>query len=35
MAWRKYPDIEPISRLRNEGRELLGECIYITEKRNK
>lgn len=34
MRWIKYPDLEPIRRLRNEGRELLGKDIYITEKRD-
>ena len=35
MEWKKkYPDLEPIRRLRNEGRELLGKFIYLTEKRD-
>lgn len=34
MTWRKYPDVEPIRRLRNEGRELLGKPVYLTEKRD-
>jgi hypothetical protein len=33
-AWSHYPDLEPIRRLRNEGRELLGKPIYLTEKRD-
>jgi len=32
--WKKYKDSEPFKRLRNEGRELLGEIITITEKRD-
>jgi len=32
--WKKYPDLEPIRRLRYEGRELLGREIYFTEKRD-
>ena len=32
--WRRYYDLEPYRRLRNEGRELLGEEIYLTEKRD-
>lgn len=32
--WVKYPDLEPIRRLKAEGRELLGRDIYITEKRD-
>ena len=35
MEWKKkYPDLEPIRRLRNEGRELLGKLVYLTEKRD-
>jgi aromatic ring-cleaving dioxygenase len=33
-SWLKYPDLEPVRRLRNEGRELLGKPIYLTEKRD-
>jgi hypothetical protein len=32
--WQKYYDTEPIHRLKNEGRELLGEFVVITEKRD-
>jgi hypothetical protein len=32
--WRKYYDLEPIRRLRNEGRELIGKTITLTEKRD-
>ena len=32
--WKKYTDLEPIRRLRNEGRELLGQRILLTEKRD-
>ena len=34
MMWRKYYDLEPIRRLRNEGRELIGQFIDFTEKRD-
>lgn len=34
MTFIKYLDLEPIKRLRNEGRELLGKPIYLTEKRD-
>lgn len=33
-SWKKYTDLEPIRRLRNEGRELLGKTITLTEKRD-
>lgn len=33
-TWKKYYDLEPIRRLRNEGRELLGKTLTITEKRD-
>lgn len=33
-SWKKYHDLEPIRRLRNEGRELLGKTITLTEKRD-
>ena len=32
--WKKYTDLEPIRRLRYEGRELLGERVLLTEKRD-
>ena len=32
--WKRYVELEPIKRLKNEGRELLGKEIYITEKRD-
>lgn len=32
--WHKYYDLEPIRRLHFEGRELIGEYISITEKRD-
>jgi len=32
--WNKYTDLEPIRRLKNEGRELLGNRILFTEKRD-
>ena len=32
--WTKYVDLEPAKRLRNEGRELLGKKILLTEKRD-
>lgn len=32
--WKKYRDSEPFKRLRNEGRELLGHVITVTEKRD-
>jgi len=34
MIWQRYVELEPIHRLRNEGRELLGKQICITEKRD-
>ena len=34
VKWKKYVDLEPIRRLRNEGRELLGKKILLTEKRD-
>jgi len=33
-GWKKYTDLEPIRRLDNEGRELLGNRILLTEKRD-
>lgn len=33
-SWRKYIDLESIRRLRNEGRELIGKEILLTEKRD-
>jgi hypothetical protein len=32
--WIKYTDLEPFRRLKEEGRELLGKEIFITEKRD-
>lgn len=32
--WKKYSDLEPVKRLRNEGRELLGQKVLLTEKRD-
>ena len=32
--WKKYKDLEPMRKLRNEGRELLGERIIYTVKRD-
>jgi len=32
--WQKYKDLEPYKRLRNEGRELLGNHIVLTVKRD-
>jgi hypothetical protein len=32
--WQRYMELEPIKRLDNEGRELLGKEIYLTEKRD-
>jgi hypothetical protein len=34
MSWHKYYELEAIRRLRCDGRELLGEYIVITEKRD-
>ena len=34
MIWRKYSDLEPIRRLPEDGRELLGRQIFYTEKRD-
>ncbi len=34
MIWKKYKNLEPIRRLQNEGRELLGKELYLTEKRD-
>ena len=34
MIWKKYYELEPIRRLKNEGRELLGEYVVFTEKRD-
>lgn len=33
-SWKKYYELEPIRRLRNEGRELIGKTITLTEKRD-
>lgn len=32
--WQRYVELEPVKRLDNEGRELLGKEIYITIKRD-
>jgi len=32
--WHKYKEIEPIRRLRNRGRELLGQIVLLQEKRD-
>jgi hypothetical protein len=32
--WCKYYELEPIRRLRNEGRELIGKTLTLTEKRD-
>lgn len=32
--WKKYPELENLRRLKNEGRELLGKTIDWTEKRD-
>lgn len=32
--WKKYYELEPVRRLRNEGRELIGETVTLTEKRD-
>lgn len=34
MIWKEYYELEPIRRLRYEGRELLGKLLIITEKRD-
>ncbi len=34
VTWTKYKDLEPIRRLRNNGRELLGNDVLLTEKRD-
>lgn len=34
ITWQKYYDLEPIRRLRNEGRELIGKTLTLTEKRD-
>jgi len=34
MSWSKYSDLEPVKRLRNEGRELIGKVVLFTEKRD-
>jgi len=34
MNWKRYVDLEPIRRLRNEGRELYGQHVILTEKRD-
>ena len=32
--WMRYTSLEPVKRLRYEGRELLGKTLYSTEKRD-
>lgn len=32
--WCRYKDLEPIRRLKNEGRELIGKTLTLTEKRD-
>ncbi len=34
MKWHKYTDLESIRHLRNEGRELIGKVVFLTEKRD-
>jgi hypothetical protein len=34
QTWIGYKDLEPIRRLRNEGRELIGKTLTLTEKRD-
>lgn len=34
VCWKKYVDLEPLRRLQYEGRELLGQKVYFTEKRD-
>ncbi len=34
MKWQRYVDLEPVKRLKNEGREFLGERVCVTEKRD-
>lgn len=34
MKWVRYTELEPYRRLKEEGRELLGKEIFITEKRD-
>ena len=34
VEWKKYPDLEPIRRFIYKGRELLGEIVLLTEKRD-
>jgi hypothetical protein len=34
MSWNKYKDLDPVKRLKCEGRELLGKPIYATVKRD-
>ncbi len=34
IKWRKYSSLEPVRRLRNEGRELLGNRVIFTVKRD-
>lgn len=34
MTWVKYTNLEPVKRLKNEGRELIGKTVLFTEKRD-
>ena len=34
MDWQHYYELEAIHRMRNEGRELIGEYVVVTEKRD-
>lgn len=34
MGFRKYEDLEPLRRLKNRGRELIGKIVLFTEKRD-
>lgn len=34
VGYKKYEDLEPIVRLRNRGRELIGKVVLFTEKRD-
>jgi hypothetical protein len=34
IKWKKYEDLEPIKRLLHDGREMLGQTVSISEKRD-
>lgn len=34
MRWKRYVELEPVKRLKNEGREFLGNVLCVTEKRD-